>query len=276
MDSRGSADQVAIVTGGGRGIGRAIAQALAADGAKVVVAARTPAQVEETATLIHDAGGEAAAFAVDVTDVTGVNKMVAAVEKQWGAATLLVNNAAVIGAGGPIWETDTSAWWRTLEINLKGPYLCAQAVLPGMIERGRGRIVNVASKAGLFPITYGAAYAVSKAALIRFSENLATETRQHGIAVFAIHPGDVRTAMADYLMTEEVTRWMPWTVSLFENHSVLPERAAQLVLALASGEADALSGCFISIDDDLAGMIQRAGEIQQESLHTLRLKTGDQ
>jgi NAD(P)-dependent dehydrogenase (short-subunit alcohol dehydrogenase family) len=275
MDSRRLVDQVAIVTGGGRGIGRAIAQALAAEGAKVAVAARTPEQVEETATLIRDAGGEAAAFAVDVTDAPSVRQMVARVETQLGPITLLVNNAAVIGVGGPSWETDADAWWRTLEINLKGPYLCAQAVLPGMVQRGHGRIVNVASQAGLFPLAYGSAYAVSKAALIRFSEILAAETRQHGIAVFAIHPGEVRTAMAEYLMTEEVTRWMPWTVSMFENHSVAPERSAQLVLALASGEADALSGCFISIDDDLAGMIQRAGEIQQESLHTLRLKTGD-
>ena len=113
---------------------------------------------------------------------------------------LLVNNAGLAGPIGPTWETDPDDWWRCLEVNLRGPMLCSRAVLPGMIARGGGRIVNVASGAGTFAIPYLGAYVTSKTALIRFTEILALEAGQHGVKVFAIEPGTVRTAMAEYAL----------------------------------------------------------------------------
>jgi len=146
-----------------------------------------------------------------------------------------------------------------------------------MVARGRGRIVITASGAGLSPLMlYGSAYGVSKAAVIRLSENLAVETKDHGVRVFAIDPGFVRSAMTE--STAESPEDEKWFGGLFrrilaEGGDEPPERAAELVLLLASGRADALSGCFISVRDDLADMTARAEQIQEGELYTLRLRT---
>lgn len=268
-------DEVAIVTGGGRGLGRVYAQWLARAGAVVAVVARSADQLDETVALIKQAGGGAIALPADVTDQRAMEQAVAQVERQLGPVDLLVNNAGIIGPGGPVWEIDPDDWWHCIEINLRGPLLGARAVLPDMIARRRGRIINVSSGAGLGPIPYGSAYAVSKTAVIRFTENLAAEVEEHGISVFAINPGTVRTPMTEALLADPATpKWIPWFPRIFEEgHDVPPERAAGLVLFLASGKADALSGCFVSVDDDVAQLVQRAEEIRQSELHTLRLRT---
>ena len=175
-----------------------------------------------------------------------------------------------------MWEMDADEWRKCLDVNLRGPYLCSRSVLPGMVVREQGRIINVASGAGLGPVRYGSIYAVSKCAVIRFSEILALETQKHSISVFAIHPGFVRTTM-----TEDATAssWdEKWVNGLFRKalasgHDVPPERAAELVLFLASGQADTLSGCFFKFDDDLEEMVSRAEEIREKQLYTLRLRT---
>ena len=125
--------QVMIVTGGGRGIGRVVAQALAHAGAAVAVIARSTDQLAETVNLIQEAGGRAVAFAGDVTDAGAVQQMVADVGDRLGPVDLLVNNAGVSGPVGPAWEVDAEEWWRCMDVNLRGPYLCARAVLPGMV-----------------------------------------------------------------------------------------------------------------------------------------------
>lgn len=188
--------QVAIVTGGGPGIGRAIALALARAGAAVAVVARSSDQLAETVSLIEGAGGRAISSPADVTDEQAIEQMVNGVERQLGPVDVLVNNAGVLGPIGPIWQIDAAEWWRCIDINLRGPFLCSRAVLPGMIARRRGRIITTASGGGLGPSPYGA-YGISKAAVMRLSENLAAETREHGVSVFAIHPTFVRTAMSD-------------------------------------------------------------------------------
>ena len=271
--------QVAIVTGGGRGIGRAMAQALANAGAAVAVVARSPDQLAETVALIEGAGGRGIAITADVTDQQAVAKMVNEVEQQLGPVDLLVNNAGVLGPAGPTWEVDGDEWWRCVDVNLRGPFLCSRAVLPGMVARHSGRIITTASGAGTEPWPYGAAYAIAKGAAISFSENLAAETKEHGISVFSIHPGFVRTAMTEgAAASPDQEKWCDgmFRTSLAEGYPfecVLPEHAAKLVTFLASGRADALSGRYVSVDDDVAEMVSRAEEIQEGELYALRLRT---
>ena len=273
MDKGELTGQVAIVTGGGRGLGQAIAQTLAQASAVVVVAARSAAQLGETVALIEQQGGRALAFEVDITDQETVQQMVAEVEQTLGAVDLLVNNAGVITPLGPIWEVDAEAWWRCLDVNLRGSFLCTRAVLPSMIARRRGRILNMASHAGLKAIAYVSAYVTSKTALIRFTENVAVETQEYGISAFAIVPGTVRTTMTDYLYNSEAgQKWIPWVQQFFDEGLDDPmDQVTRLVLALASGQADALSGCTISIADDLTELVKQALTIKQEALHTLKM-----
>jgi len=255
------AGQVAIVTGGGRGIGKAIAMALARADASVAVVARSGDQLAGTAKEITEAGGRAISVTADVSDPGAVERMVVEVEKSLGSVDLLVNNAGLPGPIGRTWETDPDDWWRCLEVNLRGPMLCSRAVLPGMITREGGRIVNVASGAGTFAIPYLGAYVTSKTALIRFTEIVALEAGVHGVMVFAIEPGTVRTTMTEYaLKSEEGQRWMPRFVEIFKRgEDVPPNHAADLVVMLASGRADSLSGRFFTIKDDVVGLVERAG-----------------
>jgi NAD(P)-dependent dehydrogenase (short-subunit alcohol dehydrogenase family) len=267
--------QVAIVTGGGRGIGRAIALALARVGAAVAVVARSSDQLAETVSLIEGAGERAISFPADVTDEQATDQMADDVKRQLGPVDLLVNNAGIIGPIGPVWEADADEWWECIVVNLRGPFLCARAVLPHMVARHSGRIINVSSGGGLGASPYGS-YGISKCALTRFSENLAVETKEHGISVFAIHPTFVRTAMTEG--AAELPGDDKWLGGLFrrnlaEERGAPPERAAELVLLLASGRADALSGRFISVRYDLADMIARSEAIRENDLYTLRLRT---
>jgi NAD(P)-dependent dehydrogenase (short-subunit alcohol dehydrogenase family) len=265
--------QVAIVTGGGRGIGRAIAFGLASAGASVAVVARSGDQIAETAGQIVQAGGRAIAVPADVSDPEAVEQMVREVERALGPVDLLVNNAGLAGPIGPTWEVEPAEWWKCLEVNLRGPMLCSRAVLPGMIARRYGRIVNVASGAGTFAIPYLGAYVTSKTALIRFTEIVAAEVAEHGVNVFAIEPGTVRTDMAEYALESEAgQRWMPWFRDIFEQgRDVPPYHAAPLVTLLASGRADALSGRFFTVADDVIGLAEQVARGRSDEFRRLRL-----
>jgi len=265
--------KVAIITGGGRGIGRTIALGLAKAGCSVAVVARSEDQLAETVSQITQLGSRAISVTADVSDPAAVERMVLEVESSLGPVDLLVNNAGLAGPIGPTWETDTEDWWRCLEVNLRGPMLCSRAVLPGMIARGGGRIVNVASGAGTFAIPYLGAYVTSKTALIRFTEILALEAGEHGVRVFAIEPGTVRTTMAEHaLESEEGQRWLLWLGEAFKRgEDVPPDHAANLVVLLASGRADALSGRFFTINDDVVGLAERARGEGLGDLQKLRL-----
>jgi len=156
-------------------------------------------------------------------------------------------------------------------INLRGPLYCARAVLPGIIRSERGRIINVSSGAGFQAWPLVSSYAVSKAALFRLPENLAEETREQGIQVFAITPGLVRTQMLEAaLHCGEPTIEQDFAQSLAEGHDVPPERAALMVVFLASGKADALSGRFLRSSDDEAALVAGAEEIRERDVYTLR------
>ncbi len=266
--------QVALVTGAGRGIGRAIALALSEAGAAVAVCARSADEVTGVAREIADRKGRALAVACDVLHRQEVEDMVAAVEAAIGPVDLLVNNAGQFGPVGPIAATDPDQWWQALEVNLRGPLYCARAVLPGMLTRGHGRIVNVSSGAGFAAIPMLSAYAVSKAALYRLSENLAAETRELGVMVFAINPGLVRTAMSGSALSCGEPSIEQWFKDAFAGQEdVSPAAAAALVVCLASGAADVLSGRYILAAEDVAQMVARANEIQEHDLYVLRAQS---
>ena len=266
--------QVAIVTGGGRGLGRAMAQALTAAKTKVAVVARSEDQLAETVDLIQSAGGHVLAIPTDITDRTAVESMVQIVQQELGAVDILVNNAGVVGVPGPIWEANPQDWRHTLDVNLHGAFLCAITVLKEMVRRKRGRIINVASGAALGPIPYGSAYCVSKAALSRLTECIAADAKEHGIVAFVIDPGSVRTAMTEYLIeSQEGQTYLPWYRKfILDGGDVSAEISANLVTLLASGKADSLSGCFISISDNINELVRSAEQIEQNSLYTLRLR----
>jgi NAD(P)-dependent dehydrogenase (short-subunit alcohol dehydrogenase family) len=181
-------DQVALVTGGGRGIGRAIAQSLAAAGAVVAVTSRSADELNETVRVIEKGGGRAVAYPADVTDAAAIQAIVTAIEESLGPIDVLLNNAGSLGPLKPLLETEVNDWWRAMEVNLLGPIMCTRLVLPGMVSRRRGRIINVSSGGGTMAIPFFSSYVCGKTALIRFTECLALETKAYGIAVFSISP----------------------------------------------------------------------------------------
>jgi NAD(P)-dependent dehydrogenase (short-subunit alcohol dehydrogenase family) len=263
--------QVALVTGAGRGIGRAIALALGEAGAAVAVCARTEGAVTGVAGEIADRGGHALAMRCDVTNRQEVESMAAQIEGAIGPIDLLVNNAGRFGPVGPFAATEPDEWWQALEVNLRGPLYCARAVLPGMLTRGHGRIVNVSSGVGFAAIPMLSAYVVSKTALYRLSENLAAETRGQGVMVFAIDPGLVRTAISESALSCGEPSIQQWFTDAFASQEdVSAESAAALVAYLASGAADVLSGRNIDVSDDVAQMVARAKEIEEHDLYVLR------
>lgn len=269
--------QVAVVTGAGRGIGREIAGYLAKAGARVVLTARTAAQLETAAEAIRSAGGEALAVTADVTDVGAVAALMERVEGEWGAVDLLVNNAGSFYALGPLWEADPDRWWTDVTINLRGPFLGCRAVLPGMIRRGRGRIINLIGGGTGTPFAYGSGYGSSKAAVMRLTECVADELRQAGspVAVFALGPGLVRTTLTEYqLHSPEGKQWMSRIETLFaEGRDVPPTRAAALAVELAGGRFDRLAGRAFSVGDDLEELLVRQDEIIRKDQKTLRFRT---
>jgi 3-oxoacyl-[acyl-carrier protein] reductase len=245
---------VALVTGGGRGIGAGIARELSDAGMKVAVSSRTREQVEEVAREIDGLG-----VVADVSSPGDAEAMMAEVERELGSIDLLVNNAGVAGWGNKAWEEDPADWWRVFEINVLGAYLVSRAVIPGMIERGGGRIVNTGSGSGYLPGQTTTAYGGSKAALYRMGEGLALQLEPYGIPVFTISPGLVKTDM-----TEPFGDDMPWTP---------PELAPRLVRVLASGRADKLTGRYIHAEhDDIEDLIRRADEIVEQDLNAIRLQ----
>ena len=264
-------NHVVIVTGGGRGLGRAFAVALARNHWRVAIASRTLQELNATVELIRAEGAEATAIPADVTDQRDVGNLVSVAEEKLGPIDLLVNCAGVGAPYGPFWETAAAEWWRNVEVNLKGPVLCCQAVIKGMIARRCGRIVNVSSGVGTASFANMSAYVTSKTALIRFTEVAADELRPFGVAVFAIHPGTVRTAMTeDVLHSAAGRKWLPWFGDIFKNkQDVTSQPAEELVLYLASGKADALSGRFFSAPFPH----HQTDRIVKENLNVLRLRT---
>jgi NAD(P)-dependent dehydrogenase (short-subunit alcohol dehydrogenase family) len=195
----------------------------------------------------------------DVSRQEDVERLVAEVERELGPIELLVNNAGIARWEQRIWEDDPAEWWHVFEVNVLGVFLCCRSVIPGMISRGRGRIVNLGSAAGYLP-SAPAAYGASKAALYRFGETLARQLEPFGIPVFTISPGMVKTDMNSSVFPDDA----PWSS---------PELATRLVRTLASGRLDKLSGRYIHAEqDDLDDLEARADEIVANDLQAIRLR----
>jgi NAD(P)-dependent dehydrogenase (short-subunit alcohol dehydrogenase family) len=266
--------QHALVTGGGRGLGRTMARHLAAAGAAVAIVARSRDAVEEAAAEVERAGGRALPLVADVTDADALDRALGAAERALGPLDLLVNNAGHAIDPGPVWEADPEDWWQVFDVNVRGAFLGMRAALARMVPRRRGRVINVSSRSGNVAPAFASAYATSKAALTRLTEIVAAEARPHGVHVFAIEPGTVLTPMTRRLVESDAgRRWLPWYLAIFDEGRDAPaEDGARLVVRLAAGSADALAGRFISRADDLDALVRDADAVAREERLVLRLR----
>ena len=263
------AGEVAVITGGGRGIGRVIAEHMAGEGAKVLLFGRAESSLADAAEAISANGGKAAIYAGDVSEKADVLGALEHAEKDLGPVTIVVNNAG-IGSGGPIWESDHEEWWNVFEVNLKGPFLFTWAATKAMVKRGRGCIINMGSYQGIFPNGSASSYSTSKAALTRLTDCTSESLEGTGVTAFCISPGFVWTDMTrklDERQKENDPNYEP-----MPEEWVFPaEDCADLCIRLARGDADALSGRMIHVRDDLDAMIARAKEIIEKDEYALRL-----
>ena len=250
--------QVALVTGAGRGFGRAIAERFAAEGAKVALLARSPAQLEEVEKAISASGGQAVAVRCDVTDPDAIPDAVSRVEAALGPVDTVISNAGVPGPFGPLWEVVAEDWWRAQQIHLRAPFLLMHRVLPGMIERGRGHFICVSAKAVRIVAPNLSAYCTGKAAQNRLVEQAAAELAGTGVATFAIDPGFVFTQLArDTMEDAGAQQHLGGMVSRLRERAADPageddlQACAQRCVDLASGRYDALSGGYFELPDDL-------------------------
>jgi NAD(P)-dependent dehydrogenase (short-subunit alcohol dehydrogenase family) len=256
----------ALVTGAGRGIGRAIAERLAAEGASVSLIARTHSDVDLVAAGIVARGGAALAVAADVTDPRSVATAMEAARARFGAIRLLVNNAGTPGPYGPIGVADPLNWWESQKLHQLGPLLVMTEVIPYMQKVGGGRIINVVSSAGIRPVPHLSAYAVGKCAAIRLTETVDLEQRASGIRAFALQPGTIVTDMAHSTMSSsEAARWIPDGVAMLKGRTAQDSatdlaRCMEVVAALAAGRYDALSGRYLDISWDLDALEREAAK----------------
>ena len=270
---------VSVITGGGRGIGRFLARALADAGSAVGLIARSEGDLAETVRLVTAAGGTAAAVCADITDPAATLGAVDALRRRLGPTDLLINNAGVSGPFGEAWQVDAGDWWRAVEINLRGVFLCSRAILPGMTARGAGRIVNIASAAGVFRWPQVSAYSVSKAAVIKFTENLAAEAGRYGVRAFSVHPGITPIGLSERALAggappgsaeAQIHAWV--RQELRAGRGAEPALVARLVTRLAAGHADRLSGCHLSVHDDLDAILACEQDVRDR--YQLRLAAG--
>ena len=253
--------RVAIVTGGGRGIGRAIAQRFAAEGAPVFVTARSEKEVQQVVSEIQEAGGRAAALAADVSREADCEAIIRAAHTAFGAIHVLVNNAGIFGPVRRVEELAPREWDEVIAVNLRGPFLLSRLVLPEMYARGSGAIVNVVSVAAKVAFMLNSPYAASKAGLIGLTHTLAAEAARKGVRVNAISPGPVPETkmsqelgrgLAEYLQADSEKLSAQMLKGILQGRPQTTYEIAAAALFLASEEASAITGQTLNVDGGMA------------------------
>ena len=267
--------RVAVITGAGRGIGRAIALAYAREGAKVALAARSEAELQEAVGAVSEQGAEAIAVPTDVTSQEDTERLAREVAERFGRIDVLVNNAGISGPLGPLQGNDIADWVNTVSVNLTGTFLACRAVIPVMLEQSGGKIINLSGAGATNAWSNMSAYCSSKAAVVRLTEVLAQELDGQGITVNALGPGSVHTSMWDR-MTEQAAEagadfihQLGLRVTSGGGASI--DECAELAVWLASEDSGGLTGRLISATtDDFRGLSPRIPEIMAGEAYTLR------
>lgn len=266
-------DQVIVVTGGGRGIGREIALAHATEGARVAVMSRTAKELDQTVALITQTGGRGLAVPVDLIDLDKVEEAFSTVVSELGPVDTLINNAGNYVAIGPVWEVDPDEWWRDVEVNIRPVYNCCRVVVPDMLSRAEGRVINMIGGGVAAAFPYGSGYATGKSGVMRLTECLAQELSGTGVVALAMAPGLVRTAMTDYQATSEAgKKYLQGVIKRLADDDVLPaSRAAALAVEMSDGRFDRLAGRVVSAWDDLDAVADAIDDILDGDQRALRL-----
>ena len=246
-------DQIALVTGGGRGIGAATAKLLASSGAAVAVASRTEEEVASVAREVNASGGEALPLLLDVTDEDSISRGFEKVRSEFGPVTILVNNAGTPGVPLPVAATEPEGWRHSFEVNVTGVFLCAREALPQMISRNWGRIINVSSAAARHPVAGMAAYSASKAALDQLTRVLAAECEPYNIAAIGVYPGVIDTRMQEESRSfgaEVVGKQLDRMFNNYRDFGMLrqPEEPAELISYLCTPNAARLNGHVVRLE----------------------------
>jgi len=269
-------DKVAVIVGAGRGIGEAIALRFAAEGARLILAARTAPELEAVAEMVRATGGTAQFVATDVTVPGEVAYLVQKSLEAFGHIDILVNAAGTYGPIGRVWEIDSDEWANTFSVNLFGPFLLCQAVLPHMIRAGRGKIINFSGGGATSPLCRFTAYGVSKTAVVRLTETLAEEVKEFNIQVNAIAPGAVDTKLQDSVLAagERAGYLLHRIRRLRETGEggTPREVPAELAVFLASDDSRNLTGRLISAPNDKweSWTDERIAQVMSQPWFTLR------
>lgn len=264
----------AIITGAGRGIGRAIALAYAKEGARLALAARTAAELEDTAREIRSLGASALVIPTDVADQDQVDRLVAQVIDEYSSIDVLVNNAGIGGPVGALQDNDPGYWAQTLQVNLVGTYLCCRAALPVMLRQGGGKIINVSGSGGATAASHISAYCASKAAVVRLTECLALELAGTDVKVNALGPGGIHTRLVEEMQEEAAASGSD---EIYEQSRNVTsgggeslEKVAELAVFLAGDDAGTLSGRLVSTRDGLPCTPNRVPDIMSSDAYLLR------
>ncbi len=269
--------KTAIITGSGRGVGRALALEFARQGANVVCCARRENEIRQTVALLEKEGGHGLAVPADVTQKDQVENMAAETLKHFHQIDILFNNAGSFQAIGGIWEIDPEVWWHDVTVNLRGPMLCCQAVLPQMMKRDTGIIINMNGGGSGSPLPGGSGYGCSKVALMRLTDGLAKELERVGssILVFGMGPGFVRTEMTELqVKTPEGRKWIPSSKEAIDaKRDRPPEDCAKSTVELIRIACPELSGRIFGAGTDFAEIAKRTSEIKEKDLFVIRPRT---